>query len=858
MPLTTERSRKPRCGGQNRSLTTTAGTFLVVLALGVTLLWAGTDGLVEGRVRDQATGEPLIGAVIQVLGTRSGSATDVDGRYRVSPLRAGLYDLRISHIGYRPTIVRAVRVLADLRTTVDVELEPSSVEMEAVEVRAVRPLIQRDLAATAFMVGSEKMDLLPVSTVQDVLALQPGTTIEGNVRGGKTTDVIFLIDGLPVMDVLGGGTSTSVPRSAITGITLQTGGFEAEYGNTQAGVVNIVTRAASRTPRWTLRYERDNWIGGLNKEHSGWIETEVAGTGPLIQDRLYYFTAHMLHTEETRWWQDFQRQLPSPVVTEFSGISKIEATPGTADRLSLQAIYSWKRWRDYEFSWRFNLPGLPSRERLAARGTLQYSTSPVSGLTLTATASLYAQRSLIGEDRFTGDLPSYEYDFFLRYIVRGQRYWRADARQLVGTAKFEAVHDGWKDQIVKIGAEVQQYDLRSELQKAEPQRTYFGKPIVAAPLLNYSNRYAYRPRSGAIYLQDKVQVQSVGSILTLGLRWDFLDPLARRPIVEFIPTTQGEYRQVISGDAPATFKQQVSPRMSYTAPFGPRVFVFVNYGHYFQFPLFDQLYSGLQPEQLAGGAKNVQAGNPDLQPERTVAWELGVKVSLDDQTVGSVTHFRKKMTNQLDAKTLIPFDSKSAGDFGFATYVNNAEARSEGLEVIVTRESGERLRGSMSYTYMFTEGVTEAADQTINYAQWGFPVVAQPYPLSWDQRHTVKADAEFMLWDVLHMNAVLLYNSPRPYTYYPTRDGFVPLDSSKVFVPNNRRMGHVLFVNVKASVELAVGTNGRLTVYADGRNILGRSNVRWMDSSGRIGGELGDPSATYDPRRVRIGLEWRL
>jgi outer membrane receptor protein involved in Fe transport len=377
-------------------------------------------------------------------------------------------------------------------------------------------------------------------------------------------------------------------------------------------------------------------------------------------------------------------------------------------------------------------------------------------------------------------------------------------------------------------------------------------------MLNFGNSYSYRPRSGSVYLQDKVQVEEEGSILTVGLRWDFLDPLAVRPIVEFIPTVPGEYQQVVTGYAPATFKQQLSPRLSYTAPFGPHTFVFVNYGHYFQFPLFDQLYSGLQPHQLAGGSKNVQAGNPDLQPERTVAWEIGLKVSIDDQTVGSVTHFRKKMTNQLDAKTLVPFDSKAAGDYGFASYVNNAEARSEGLEVILTRESGERVRGSISYTYMFTEGVTDAADQGINLAQWGFPVVAQPYPLSWDQRHTVKADAEWTLWDRVHLNAVVLYNSPRPFTYYPTRDGYRPLDSTKVFVPNNQRMEQVLFVNVKASIEIPVGSTGALTIYADGRNIIGRSNVRWMDSSGRVGGELGDPSATYDPRRVRFGLELRL
>jgi hypothetical protein len=42
--------------------------------------------------------------------------------------------------------------------------------------------------------------------------------------------------------------------------------------------------------------------------------------------------------------------------------------------------------------------------------------------------------------------------------------------------------------------------------------------------------------------------------------------------------------------------------------------------------------------------------------------------------------------------------------------------------------------------------------------------------------------------------------------------------------------------------------------YVDARNVFNKLNVRWMDSGGKIGGELGDPGAYYDPRRVRVGF----
>ena len=241
-----------------------------------------------------------------------------------------------------------------------------------------------------------------------------------------------------------------------------------------------------------------------------------------------------------------------------------------------------------------------------------------------------------------------------------------------------------------------------------------------------------------------------------------------------------------------------------------------------------------------------------------MAWEIGFKHVVTEQVLAAVTYFKKSSTNQIDSKTLIPFDSKYAGDYGFGSYVNNAEANVSGLEVVVSREHDERLSGSISYSYMVTEGLSETADQTLNFSQWGFPIPSIPYPLSWDQRHTVKADAEFRLPYQIQGDVVVLYNSARPYTYFPTRDGFTPLNPLRAFVPNNARMREVLFINAKFSrqFDLDGEHKHKLLVYVDIRNFLNRQNVRWMDSGGRIGGELGDPSAYYDPRRVRIGVRW--
>ncbi|HEY6192806.1 MAG TPA: TonB-dependent receptor [Bacteroidota bacterium] len=817
----------------------------------------GTTGIVNGRVFDAERRIPLAAVNVLILSTTQGSVTDTGGYFEISNVRAGIYRVSFSLLGYTTVVIRNFTVIPDLRNTLDAELEPSPIELHEVEVEAKRPLIQKDQAATAFSIGEVKLDKLPVSTMSDVLTLQPGTTSEGNVRGGRTDEVVFLVDGLPIQDVMGGGPGATIPKGSITGMTIVSGGFEAEYGNALSGVVNVVTRSGSNTGAAALRVEKDNLLPeSWSTESNRSTEGELTASGPVIHDRLFYFASNDFLLTDTRWWQDFRLFFSSPVSKEFDGFDKLEYLFSPRLRLSVQGMYSLHTWRDYEYGWRFNLAGLPPEKRNSYRLVATLSHAVGDHLFYTASLSRFYLGAHIGEDSKAGiDPEPYEYDLFLRYVIGGKRNWWADTRQIIYTLKGEITDDAIRSHLLKAGFELNGYDLNSELVKYEPQLTYFGKPVANAPLLNYSNSYRYYPRSGSVFVQDKIELARDGSNASFGFRWDFLDPTADRPVVEFVPTAPGEFMERVTGTARASFKQTLSPRVAVAAPVGPADFLFVNFGQYFQFPLFNYLYSGITPVQLREGSRNVLTGNPNLEPERTISWEIGYKRQFTEKIVGSVTYFQKSIQNQIDARTLVPFDSKFSGDFGFASYVNNAEAFARGLEFVVSRENDERLSGSVSYTYMTTEGVSEYADQRINFAQWGFPLAPVTFPLSWDQRHTLKLDVEPRLPLGIEGDLIVLYNSPRPYTYFPTRDGFNPLYPNALFVPNNARMEDVLLVNLKISRRFG-GEHGRsMTFYADVRNLLNRDNVRWVDSNGKIGGELGDPAAYYEPRRIRVGAK---
>ena len=99
--------------------------------------------------------------------------------------------------------------------------------------------------------------------------------------------------------------------------------------------------------------------------------------------------------------------------------------------------------------------------------------------------------------------------------------------------------------------------------KYEPQRNYFGKVLVDSPQLNYSTMYKYYPRTGSIYLQEKLEVQRDGAVVNLGFRWDFLDPRSQRPNVEYTQPDSGSdgYQSTVTGFTKASLKQQLSPRM---------------------------------------------------------------------------------------------------------------------------------------------------------------------------------------------------------------------------------------------------------------------------------------------------------
>ena len=263
-----------------------------LLTFALLLFTAGTvlaqTGRLEGTVTDARTGEALIGVNIFIEELSIGAATNFDGYFSVINVRAGTYNVRVSYIGYSTILFSDVRININQTTTLDFTMEEEVFAGSEIVVVAERPVIQRDVGASRVNLDAEEVRNLPVQSVGQIVGLQAG--IQGlAIRGGSAQEVSFNLNGLSLRDERSNTPFTAVSITSISEIQVQSGGFSAEYGDVQSGLVNVVTREGHRERyNFDIYYSHNpptqKHFGPLvNDMNSFWIrpfvDPEVAWTG---------------------------------------------------------------------------------------------------------------------------------------------------------------------------------------------------------------------------------------------------------------------------------------------------------------------------------------------------------------------------------------------------------------------------------------------------------------------------------------------------------------------------------------------------------------------------------------------------
>jgi hypothetical protein len=285
-----------------------------LLAFAATSAWAG-NGKIAGTVTDKESGTPLISASVALEGTKLGTVSDEDGKFFILNVPPGTYTLRVTYIGYAPFVVRDVRVSSDLTTNVKITPSTEAITTEEVVIRAERPIIDKTATNAVRIVDAEDLEILPFRGVQNVFALQAGVVEdEGalHIRGSRSDEIAYYVEGASVRNVVTGNTAVNLIDEALEEIQLQAGGFNAEYGGANAGVILQELRTGGNDLEIGILTETDGFASDGDQMFGtygyGYSNSVLTIGGPIAgNDKIRAFIASQRRVMDSspQYWDGF-------------------------------------------------------------------------------------------------------------------------------------------------------------------------------------------------------------------------------------------------------------------------------------------------------------------------------------------------------------------------------------------------------------------------------------------------------------------------------------------------------------------------------------------------------------------------
>ncbi len=288
-------------------------TFIIfiTLVLGSSIAFSQTTGSIGGTITDAKENTPLVGATVKIAGSNMGAITDDNGEYIILNVEVGTYSLEASYIGYDSKKVTNVKVSVDQRTKINFQLQVTGgITTEVIVIEAERKGIEVDQSGR--LVTQESIDNAGLrgitniaSKTAGVITDERGTSI--NIRGGRSSENLIIVDGMATTNPLDGSSSAYVPNSLMQEVSVLTGGFGAEYGNALAGVINVSTR------RGTERYSGSAEV--ISDVLAGdWIKTVSQGynlynftlSGPLFPEKGLANVINFAGAVERQWLKSYQ------------------------------------------------------------------------------------------------------------------------------------------------------------------------------------------------------------------------------------------------------------------------------------------------------------------------------------------------------------------------------------------------------------------------------------------------------------------------------------------------------------------------------------------------------------------------
>jgi hypothetical protein len=231
----------------------------LLLVLLATPLLAQTTGSIAGRATD-TNGAPLPGVTIEVSsramqGVRT-AVTDSVGLYRLPLLPPGDYTVTFKLEGFASQSRRMVPVSLGRETPVDASLKPSTAA--EITVKAEAPVLDTSSSTLGTNLTTRAIDTLPTGrSFASIAQVVPGVSSDANsdpaaqtsisIYGSSGAENSFYIDGVNTTGVEYGFQGKDLNFEFIQEVQVKTGGYEAEFGRSTGGIVNVITKSGGNT-----------------------------------------------------------------------------------------------------------------------------------------------------------------------------------------------------------------------------------------------------------------------------------------------------------------------------------------------------------------------------------------------------------------------------------------------------------------------------------------------------------------------------------------------------------------------------------------------------------------------------------
>jgi outer membrane receptor protein involved in Fe transport len=721
---------------------------------------AAGPGKIVGRILDDKNDKPLAYANVVIVGTAWGAMSQADGSFTISPVPPGDYEVQTSYLGYE-TERKPAKVTEDGTVTLVFSLKGSAIKTKEITIKADRPLVDVKRASTVRSFNADELKSMALQpTLDSVVEQVPGVTKDNgelHIRGGRAEETLYIVDGVRTRDLLSGASKGNMINSrSVAEVNIITGGFDAKYGQALSGIVEAKLKEGTDTFHGYIGTVTDRWIDTQDNDYynfqvSGPLSimpklTKLLGGGDSKQTFFLDLSTNLRNgylpsiadlPGKKRLKSSYTERIAGRNLTyndffyprannDWRLLFKTSWRPTKSDKIDFSFTKSLdfnegfgdveissinRNITNYPWSWahRFDHYYTVSDEQnsLSMIWNRGVTRNLVHALTVTRFFSSnhkdVAGRPFTSYDTVT-DAESYDAEnpdpdpYFrnlgdaLDYSDRYVKTWNF-ASDWTWTRSKHKLDAGWSHQF----EDVQYLTLNAATVDS-----------VKKPLGDEFDLFHVYPTSGALYLQDRAEYESL--IAGVGLRYDYWFPgkqvenlyenwatLGRPTITE---ETAREFRGNTRSIFGRRFKGHLSPRLQISFPITGQDNLFFNFGHFSQRPPYYYVYSKIGSQS---SEEYPRIGNPNLNPEISVQYELGVGHTFRPDLASKVSLFYKDIYDYPTSET-ITLGERQTSRSNFFIYLNRDYARSTGVEIEIRKKRLGHWSGAVAYTYSQAKG----------------------------------------------------------------------------------------------------------------------------------------------------------